>query len=30
VPSKSHEYAVRVVTFSQRALLIELNAWEDE
>jgi hypothetical protein len=26
----SHEYVIRVATFSQRALLIELNAWEDE
>jgi len=30
VPSKSHEYVVRVATFLQCALLIELNAWEDE
>jgi len=30
VPSKSHEYVVTVATFSQHALLIELNAWEDE
>jgi hypothetical protein len=26
----SHEYVVRVTTFSQHLSLIELNAWEDE
>jgi hypothetical protein len=30
VLSTSHEYVVRVTTFSQSLSLIELNAWEDE